>query len=144
MRNSIFDLLAFFSHLAMLSDLRAAPKRVDSRFLFLSPWLSGLQSGHNSRGDAPSDSRCSRCRTVRLSQCPSDRCTVVWIHQEYRRKYRATRSSVRSFARTAHSVACSGLLASLAPSAALTRSLARSLCSLPRSLTSLTPSLLGQ
>ena len=57
--------------------------------------------------------------------------TVVWINQEHRRKYWATRSSVRSFARpfarTAHSFACSGRLASLAPSAALTRSLACSL-----------------
>ena len=63
--------------------------------------------------------------------------TVVWKNQESRRKYWATRSSVRSFARTAHSLACSGLLASLAPSAALTHSLARS-------LTSLTPSLVGK
>ena len=59
--------------------------------------------------------------------------TVVWISQEYRRKYWATRSSVRSFARTAHSFAGSGLLASLAPSTALARS-----------LTSLTPSLVGK
>ena len=59
--------------------------------------------------------------------------TVVWNKQEYRLKYWATRSSVRSFARTAHSFTCFGLLALLAPSAALTRS-----------LTSLTPSLVGQ
>ena len=44
--------------------------------------------------------------------------TLVWINQEYRRKYWASRSS----AHTAHSFACSALLASLA----------RSLCSLPR------------
>ena len=54
-------------------------------------------------------------------------CTLVWNKQEQRHKYWATRSSVRSFA-------CSGLLASLAPSTALT-------CSLARSLTLLTPSL---
>ena len=53
--------------------------------------------------------------------------TVVWINQEYRRKYWATRSSVHSFTRTAHLFACSGLLALLAPSAALICSLARSL-----------------
>ena len=59
--------------------------------------------------------------------------TVVWINQESRCKYWATRLSVRSSARTAHSFACSGLFASLTPSAALTCSLARSLRSLPRS-----------
>ena len=56
---------------------------------------------------------------------------MVWINQEKRRKYWATRASVCSFARTAHSFACSGLHASLAPSAALTHLLARSLRSLP-------------
>ena len=59
--------------------------------------------------------------------------TVVQNRQKYRLQYWATCSSVRSFACTAHSFACSGLLASLAPSAALTRS-----------LTSLTPSLVGK
>ena len=63
--------------------------------------------------------------------------TVGQNNQEYRRKYWATRSSVRSFARTAHSFACSALLALLARSAALTRLFALS-------LTSLTPSLVGQ
>ena len=47
-----------------------------------------------------------------------DDCTMVENSQEYRQKYWATRSSVRSFARTAHSLA--------------------------RSLTSLTPSLVGK
>ena len=62
-------------------------------------------------------------------------CTVGQINQENRLEYWATRSSVRSFARTANLFACSALLASLARSAALT---------LARSLTSLTPELLGQ
>ena len=42
------------------------------------------------------------------------RTTMVWNKQEYRLQYWATRSSVRSFARTAHSFACS--LSSLTPS----------------------------
>ena len=59
--------------------------------------------------------------------------TVGQNNQKYRLKYRATRSSVRSFARTAHSFACSELLALLMHHPALAYS-----------LTSLTPSLVGQ
>ena len=67
----------------------------------------------------------------------TSRSTVVQSNHELRRKYWATRFSVRSFARTAHSFACSGLLASRPPLRSLVRSLARS-------LTSLTPSLVGK
>ena len=59
--------------------------------------------------------------------------TVVWIKQDSRRKYWATRSSIRSFTCTAHSFACPELLALLAPYAGLTHLLARYLRSLPRS-----------
>ena len=60
---------------------------------------------------------------------------MVWNKQELRRKYWATRSSARSFACTAHSFAFFGLLASRAL-----------LCahSFSRSLTLLTPSLVGK
>ena len=59
--------------------------------------------------------------------------TMVEISQNSRRMYWATRSSIRSFACTAHSFACYTLLALLARSAALTRS-----------LTSVTPELVGK
>jgi len=63
-------------------------------------------------------------------------CTVGQNSQEYRLKYWATRSSVRSFARTAHSL-------SLLRPARFARAL-RCAHSFARSLTSLTPSLVGQ
>ena len=59
--------------------------------------------------------------------------TVGQNNQKYRLKYWVPRSSVCSIARNAHSFACSALLALLARSTAITRS-----------LTSLTPELMGQ
>ena len=61
---------------------------------------------------------------------------MVQNNQESKRKYWATRSSIRSFARTAHSSAGYALPASLTRSAALH--------SFARSVTSLTPLLVGQ
>ena len=66
----------------------------------------------------------------------SSYCTVGQNNQEFRLKYWATRSSVRLFARTAHSL-------SLLRPARFGRAL-RCAHSFARSLTSLTPSLVGQ
>ena len=82
---------------------------------------------HENHRDHPQDHRDHR------EHHASCTCTMVENSQEYRLEYWATRSSIRSFARTAHSFRTAHFARAL-----------RCAHSFARSLTSLTPSLVGR